>query len=189
MGQTLYDYLEANPVIAAVKDIEGVKVSCAQEEIRIVFILFGDVCNIGSIVEELKKHNKLAVVHMDLVSGLSGKEISVDFIKNNTKADGIISTKPALIKHARELALYAILRVFVLDSMAFENIEKQMAAARPDAIEILPGLMPKVIRRVVKMAKIPVIAGGLIAEKEDVMAALSSGAISVSSTNPSIWSV
>jgi len=188
MEQTVYDYLEANPVIAAVKDMEGVRKCCEHEEIKIAFVLFGDVCSIRSIVEELKKHNKIAVVHIDLISGLSGKEVAVDFIKQNTKADGIISTKPALVKHAKELSLFGMLRVFVLDSMAFENIEKQMAIARPDAVEILPGLMPKVIRRVVKMTKVPVIAGGLIAEKEDVMAALTAGAISVSSTNPAVWS-
>ena len=44
--------------------------------------------------------------------------------------------------------------------MAFENIEKQMSVARPDIIEILPGLMPKVIRRVCRLVKVPVIAGG-----------------------------
>ena len=189
MEMKFYDYLDANPVIAAVKDMDGVKKCCEREEIKIVFILFGDVCSICRIVEELKAHGKVAMVHMDLVSGLSGKEVAVDFIKKNTRADGIISTKPALIKRARELDLYTTLRVFVLDSMAFENIEKQMGLARPDSIEILPGLMPKVIRRVARLVKVPVIAGGLISEKEDVMAALSAGAVSVSSTNQSVWSV
>ena len=111
----------------------------------------------------------------------------MDFIKSNTETDGIISTKPALIKRARELSLHTTLRIFILDSMAFENIERQMAAARPDLIEILPGLMPKVIRRVCKLVKIPVIAGGLISDKEDVMAALSAGAISVTTTNHKVW--
>ena len=182
MEMKFYDYLDANPVIAAVKDMDGVKKCCEREEIKIVFILFGDVCSICRIVEELKAHGKVAMVHMDLVSGLSGKEVAVDFIKKNTRADGII-------KRARELDLYTTLRVFVLDSMAFENIEKQMGLARPDSIEILPGLMPKVIRRVARLVKVPVIAGGLISGKEDVMAALSAGAISVSSTNQSVWSV
>ena len=44
--------------------------------------------------------------------------------------------------------------------------------------------MPKVIRRVCRLVRVPVIAGGLISDKEDVMAALSAGAISVSTTNP-----
>ena len=76
-----------------------------------------------------------------------------------------------------------------LESAESVYIEKQMGLARPDSIEILPGLMPKVIRRVARLVKAPVIAGGLISEKEDVMAALSAGAISVSSTNQSVWSV
>ncbi len=71
--------------------------------------------------------------------------------------------------------------------MAFENIQKQMSVARPDTIEILPGLMPKIIHRICRLVKVPVIAGGLISEKEDVVAALAAGAISVSSTNPRVW--
>ena len=85
---------------------------------------------------QIKESDKVAMVHIDLITGLSSKEVAVDFIRNNTSADGIISTKPALIKRARELSLYTTLRVFVLDSMAFENIEKQMSVARPDIIEI-----------------------------------------------------
>ena len=187
MDQKLYDLIEVNPVIAAVKDMEGLDACCKRDEIKVVFILFGDICNISAIVKQIKESDKVAMVHIDLITGLSSKEVAVDFIRNNTSADGIISTKPALIKRARELSLYTTLRVFVLDSMAFENIEKQMSVARPDIIEILPGLMPKVIRRVCRLVKVPVIAGGLISDKEDVMAALSAGAISVSTTNPKVW--
>lgn len=187
MDQKFYDLIEANPVIAAVKDMEGLKACCAREEIKVVFVLFGDICNIGGIVHQIRAAGKVSMVHIDLITGLSGKEVSVDFIKKNTDADGIISTKPPLIKRARELSLYTTLRIFVLDSMAFENIERQMAVARPDIIEILPGLMPKVIKRVCRLVKVPVIAGGLISDKEDVMAALSAGAISVSTTNPKVW--
>ena len=182
MNQKLYDLIEA-----AVKDMEGLDACCQRDEIKVVFILFGDICNISAIVEQIKASDKVAMVHIDLITGLSSKEVAVDFIRNNTSADGIISTKPALIKRARELSLYTTLRVFVLDSMAFENIEKQMSVARPDIIEILPGLMPKVIRRVCRLVKVPVIAGGLISDKEDVMAALSAGAISVSTTNQKVW--
>lgn len=106
MDQKFYDLIESNPVIAAVKDIDGLNACCAREEIKVVFILFGDICNIGTIVSQIKQADKVAMVHVDLITGLSGKEVAVDFIKNNTLADGIISTKPALIKRARELSLY-----------------------------------------------------------------------------------
>lgn len=187
MDQQFYDLIEANPVIAAIKDSEGLAASCIRDEIKVVFILYGDICSIPAIVKTVKDAGKIAMVHVDLIVGLGGKEVAVDFIKASTAADGIISTKPALIKRARELSLYTTLRVFILDSMAFENIDRQMAIARPDMIEILPGLMPKIISRVCRKVKVPVIAGGLISDKEDVMAALGADAIAVSTTNQKVW--
>lgn len=187
MEQKMFDLITADPVIAAIKDEEGLKACCRCADIRVVFILYGDICSIKRIVDQVKAADKIAMVHVDLIGGLSGKEIAVDFIRYETKADGIISTKPALIKRGKDLQLATTLRVFVLDSMAFENIQKQMSIARPDMIEILPGLMPKIIRRISRLVKIPVIAGGLISEKEDVVSALAAGATAVSSTNPRVW--
>lgn len=187
MDQRFYDMIEANPVIAAVKNDAGLEECCKLEEIKVIFILYGSICNIGTIVKRIKEADKIAMVHVDLISGLAGKEIAVNFIRYNTEADGIITTKPLLIKRAKELGMHTILRVFLLDSMAYQNIEKEIAMVRPDIIEVLPGLMPKVIRRITRKIRIPLIAGGLISEKEDVMAALDAGAISVSTTNPSVW--
>ena len=65
--------------------------------------------------------------------------------------------------------------------------EKRTAAVCPDVIEILPGLMPKVIRRICQTVRRPVIAGGLISEKEDIMAALKAGAAAISTTNQQVW--
>ena len=58
---------------------------------------------------------------------------------------------------------------------------------RPDFIEILPGVMPKIIARICRETQIPVIAGGLISDKEDILAALSAGARAISTTNPAVW--
>jgi len=186
MNERFTNAMEESPVIAAIKDMEGLK-RCLESESKIIFILFGDICNITDIIKTIKMSGRIAIVHLDLISGLSTKEISVDFIKSNTEADGIISTKQALIKRAKELGLYTVFRFFVIDSMAFENIKKQSEAAKPDYIEILPGVMPKVIKRICNIASVPVIAGGLISDKEDVMAALSAGAVSISTTNPEVW--
>lgn len=186
MKKEFLEALEDSPIIAAIKDDEGLK-RCKQSDSSVVFILYGDICNISDIVDEVKSSGKVAMVHLDLINGLSSKEVAVDFIRKYTKADGIITTKPALIKRARELSLYTILRLFVIDSMAYENIERQLKTAHPDLIEILPALMPKVVSRICKLSSTPVIAGGLVSEKEDIMELLQAGVISVSSTNPNIW--
>ena len=131
-----YEAVEENPIIAAVKNMDDLEICCSLENIRVIFILFGDVCSI--------------------------REIVVEFIQRNTEADGIISTKSALIKKGRELELFTILRYFLLDSMAYENIRQQQHTVKPDFIEVLPGVMPKVIEKVCKLSG----TGYLIAQRE-----------------------
>jgi glycerol uptake operon antiterminator len=189
MDESLFRVLEMNPIIAAVKDMQGLERCCQLPDIKIVFILFGDICSLQDITIKTKDAGKLAFIHVDLINGLSAKEIVVDYVAKNTRADGIISTRPQLIKRAQELGLKSIMRFFLLDSIALSNIPRQLDNVSPDCIEILPGLMPKIIRKVSKSVKVPVIAGGLIAEKEDVVHALDSGAISVSTTNPAVWTL
>lgn len=186
MKKEFKEALEDSPIIAAVKDDAGLK-KCLTSESRIIFILYGDICSIADIVTAVKSSGKLAMVHIDLINGFSSKEIIVDFMKQYTTADGIISTKPQLIKRAKELGFYTILRLFMLDSMAYENITCQIKAAKPDLIEVLPALMPKAIAKVCKLSSVPVITGGLVSDKEEVMALLSAGVISISSTNEQVW--
>lgn len=186
MSISLRSIVEDCPVIAAIKDEDGLK-QCLETDIGVVFVLYGDICNIADIIHLLKVNRKTVLVHIDLISGLSTKEIAVDYIRERTNADGIISTKPMLLKRAKELGLYTIQRFFVLDSLALENISKQTDTRYTDLIEILPGVMPKIIRRICDMISVPVIAGGLISDKDDVLSALDSGAIAVSTTRQDIW--
>ena len=158
-----------------------------ETESSMVFVLYGDICTIGEVVKKIQSRGKRAVIHMDLIQGLSAKEAAVNFLKEYTRADGIITTRPALIRRAKELGLFTVLRFFVIDSMALENIQKQTAAVMPDVVEILPGLMPKMIRKIRKSIRRPLIAGGLISDKEDIMAALDAGAGTVSTTKEPVW--
>ena len=187
MDQRFYDAVAASPVIAAVKDQAGLTRCLAEENIRVVFLLFGDICSIADLVAQVKAAQKIVIVHVDLVTGLSAsREIAVDFIRTATQADGIISTRPNFIQRAKELHMYTILRVFVIDSMALSSLEN-LEKVRPDFLEVLPGVMPKTIRQICKRVHTPVLTGGLIADKEDVMNALNAGAMAISTTNPAVW--
>ena len=75
--------LAENPVIAAIKDEEGLA-RCLKSDCQVVFILYGTICDIGEIVSRIQQAGKFPVVHLDLVSGLTPKEISVDFICTHT---------------------------------------------------------------------------------------------------------
>ena len=115
----------------------------------------------------------------------------LDFIRYRTRADGIITTRANLIHHAKDLGLSTVLRFFILDSLALSNIKKLTRvnrAAMPDVIEILPGIIvPKIMRKISAMSCVPVIAGGLIKDREDVMNMLNNGAVAISTSAQDVW--
>lgn len=177
---------EADPIIAAVKDEEQLEQAIATD-CKILFFLFGNICTIHPLVERAKKAGKLAFVHLDLTQGLSSKDVAADFIKEYTQADGVISTRPVLLRRAKALGLVTVLRIFLVDSLSLANLDKQIDACDPDLVEVMPGVMPKVIRRVCQRISQPVIAGGMVSDKEDVIAALSAGGLCVSTTCQELW--
>jgi len=113
--------------------------------------------------------------------------MSLKYLKENTSFDGIITTKASHIPAAKALGFYTIQRIFLLDSMSMENIHTQVPTKHVDLIEILPNVSGKIIHSVRKKIYRPLIVSGLIIDKEDVMNALSNGAIAISSTNHSVW--
>jgi len=186
MNKQYREAIEDFPIIAGIRSEQDLT-ECLKTDCQNIFILYGNVLNIGSITKRITDAGKYAYVHMDMIEGLASKEISVDFIKEHTTADGIISTKSALIKKAKELNLFTIQRFFILDSLAVKNVKKQMEQTRPDFIEILPGLMPRIITTLKKEVGQRVIAGGLISQKEDIIEALNAGATAISTTNSQLW--
>lgn len=180
------DALYDCPVVASVKDEQGLE-EALSSECRVIFLLFGSLLDLTVHVERAKAVGKLVLVHLDLMEGLSPREISVDFIARQTRADGIITTRPQLARRAKALGLISLQRFFLLDSMAVDSLRRSLEADSCDVIEVLPGVMPKVIRRLAGSVRKPIIAGGLIQDKEDVTGALAAGAVAVSSTSPAVW--
>ena len=184
MNREFKDAIENSPIIAAIKNDAELHQSLTSDS-QVIIILYGDICNIADIEDTVKSAGKIALVHLDLIGGLNAKEIAVDFIKKYTRADGIISTRPNLIHHAKELGLITVQRFFLLDSISFENVVRQSSHA--DVIDILPGAMPDVIRRLSQRVTQPLIASGLLTDKRDVCGALAAGAVAVSTTSEELW--
>ena len=179
------EIFEENPVIAAVKDMSGLN-EALNSDVDIIFVLFGDIMSVKDISNKISSKDKLGIIHIDLVEGLSNKEVAIKFVKETTSFSGIITTKSNLIKLAKSYGLFAIQRFFVFDTISLNN-SKNHAISDCDAIEILPGVIPKVIKNIAANTKRPVVAGGLIDSKEDVIMALNAGATCVSTSKAEIW--
>ncbi|MEN6418047.1 MAG: glycerol-3-phosphate responsive antiterminator [Clostridiaceae bacterium] len=186
--QSILEQLQINPVIASVTSEDAFE-AALHSECRVVFLLMGNILDIGTLTERVHDAGKLCVVHIDLIEGYSTKEVAVDALHKFTSAEGIISTRGTQIKRAKQLGMTAIQRGFMLDTRSLTSFEAQIQNSKPDFVEILPGLLPKVIAELKARLDVPIIAGGFIHEKEDVIAAIQAGAMAVSASRPEIWSM
>ena len=184
--EKIRDLFEISPIITAVKDEQGLE-KALKTESPVVFLLFGNICSITGLVDQVKNSGKIAIVHVDLIQGLSSKEVAVDFIRQNTRADGIISTKAPLVRHAMDIGMIGGQRTFLIDSMALETTKKQLLTFQPDFMELMPGVMPKILKDVRGYTEIPLVAGGLISDKKDILAAFDAGVDAVSTTREELW--
>ena len=170
LAETLLD----EPVIAAVKTDDALTAALASP-CSTVFLLASTLLNVGELVRRIHAAGKLAVVHNSLIA--------------LCHPDGIISTHPSLIRRARHQGLLTIQRAFILDSLSLNNLSGQLEQGKPDFVEILPGIMPRVITEISTRTRVPVIAGGLLRDKADVMAAMRAGASAVSTSAPELWDI
>jgi glycerol uptake operon antiterminator len=187
MEDNMKDLLEINPIIGAIKNDENLE-EVVKSDCDIVFLLNGDILTLRKKIEFLHKHNKTVFVHVDMIAGISSSPVIVDYIKSELNLDGIITTKTNIVKRAIELDLKVVQRFFFIDSMSLENAIESLRKVKPQAIEIMPGILPKVIRKMNKVyPNLPIICGGLIDEKEEIINVLSSGAMAVSTTKVEMW--
>jgi glycerol uptake operon antiterminator len=185
-ADTVIDALRDDPVIASVKDRAALDDVLASDR-GVVFVLFGSVLDIAEVVQRAKDAGKTVLVDVDLLDGFSSREVVVTWLATNTRADGVLSTKSNLVRAAKRAGLVAVQRFFLVDSFSYHQLPRVVEQARPDAIEILPGCMPRVITWLRSDTDVPIIAGGLVCDKADVMAALGAGAVAVASSNRDVW--
>lgn len=186
MNETIIDKVELNPIIAAVQNEEDLEIAI-KSQVSTIFLLCADIFNAKSLVDKIKNAGKNALIHIDFLEGIGKDAKAIDYIIQVIQPDGIISTKSSHIKIAREKGMFTIQRFFLIDNKSYEMTIKSVKSIQPDMIEIMPGVMPGVIRRITRQLSIHVIAGGLISSKQDIMEVLKAGAIGASTSKKELW--
>jgi glycerol uptake operon antiterminator len=178
--------LVEHQTIAAVQKVEDLDLAIAGQ-VNIIFLLVGNIFNLKELVDRIKSANKQVFIHMEFMEGIAADRSGVAYVAQYIKPTGIISTKSNLIRGAKESGLMAIQRIFLIDRSAVDRGIKAAEQSRPDAIEVMPGIMPRVIREMTDMTSLPIIAGGLVATHEEIEGALEAGALAVSSGKNDLW--
>ncbi|MEE0928039.1 MAG: glycerol-3-phosphate responsive antiterminator, partial [Acutalibacteraceae bacterium] len=154
---------------------------------KIIFCLRANILTIKERIAAAHENGKIVFIHIDLADGIGKDRAGLQFLRQ-TGIDGIITTRGNLVRAAKDLGLLTVQRVFALDSQGISGIQDLVGSAQPDFIEIMPGVIEKIIARFAT-GNTPVIAGGLIETKQEVTAALSAGAVAVSTGRKELWNI
>lgn len=175
--------LEDFPVIAAVQ--ENKFQAALESPVDVIFCLEPHLLSIRERAEQAHQVGKLLFVHLAMAVGIGQDREGLRYLAQ-CGVDGIISTKGHIIRMAKEQGFLTVQRFFALDSQGVSMIEDTLKTNVPHFIEIMPGLIPKLIKRF-SGGPIPVIAGGLIETRQEVTAALGSGALAISTGCKELW--
>lgn len=184
----LLKQLEKSPVIPAARSPESVR-RAADSKAAVIFLLGGNILTIPDMIRLAHDGGKKVIIHLDLAEGLGRDESAVRWCVDVHKADGVISTRPSLLKTASELGAITIQRLFLMDSTSFEHGKRMLKNTPPDMAEVLPGIAPKAIRQLCEALDKPVIAGGLVTEAREIALALQAGASAVSVGDEKLWNL
>lgn len=83
----------------------------------------------------------------------------------------------------------AIQRIFLIDGNAMKKGIEIAHSSKPDAIEVLPGIMPDIIDNLTKLTHLPIIAGGLVSNKNQITDGLQAGALAMSAGDSKLWNL
>lgn len=178
--------LEKHPVIASVRNKESNRLAI-ESPAAAIFMLGASIMELPEMVADAHAADKRVFLHLDLAEGLGRDEAAVRWCVEHLHVDGLISTRPSLLKLASELGVITIQRLFLMDSASFEHGKRLLKNTPPDMAEVLPGIAPKAIRQLCEALNKPVIAGGLVTEPREIVLALQAGALAVSAGDPRLW--
>lgn len=172
-------------VIAAVRTSEDFE-NALKSDVKIIFDLAPDISEIEERIKKAHDLNKMIFAHIDLASGVGKDKSGIEFLKK-LGLDGIISTKASMIKLAKDTELKAVQRFFIIDSKSVLATVEGIKNSKADMIEVMPGIVVRVIKRLKSEIDVPIIAGGLIETAEDIASAKESGAFAVSTGKQDLW--
>lgn len=145
------------------------------------------IARLGPMYRLIRETEKKMFLHADLIQGLKNDEYAAEYLCQEIRPDGLISTRSSVILKAKQKGIVAIQRVFLLDTLALEKNYALLDKTRPDYIEVLPGAMPHMIEEVYERTGIPIFAGGLIRTPTQVEEAIAAGAMAVTTSSKELF--
>lgn len=173
-------------VIPAISNYKKLK-KFLDSDIKMGILMNFQLAQIEGIIEKMKAHNKLVLVHSELIKGLSSDEYGAIYLIQDLKVDGIISSKPKVIETCKKRQVMGVYRFFIKDTISLNQSIEIGKRLRPDFIEILPGSCYELIEDIERQIGCQVWMGGLLNTEKQIKLCFDHGALAITSSNVDIW--
>lgn len=178
--------LQWHPIIAAVREV-GLMEKAAMSPVRAIFLMTGDIFTLEECIKIARSAGKAIFLHVDLIHGIASDREGIRYIARALAPDGIVSTKSHLLQHARKEHLLTVQHVFLIDTHAYETGVRSIRDFEPDAVELMPGLMPRVVSDVRRSVACPIVTAGLIKHVDEVARVIEAGASAAAIGKSDLW--
>lgn len=175
------------PVAAVIRRGEELPRALASQ-VPAIFFLRAPAFHLGPLVWAAQARGKMAFVHIDLIAGLGKDRASVAFLAREIGVNGIITSHSALVAAAKAERVIAVQRLLLYDDLALPSALAALDHARPDIVEVLPGVIfPLVVEQIRARLLLPIIVGGFVTEARQRDSALQTGALAISTSTAALW--
>lgn len=161
------------PVVSSMKRMEQfLKTNltiCVLQDIHISMI--------ADMIATLHRHERKALVHIDMVNGIANDEYGTEYLCQKLRADGIISAKTKIIETTKKNKKTSIQRMFLIDSKSVDRGIETLLKSQPDVVEVMPAIAFNIIPTIKQRLNLPLIGGGLLKNKADIEKGLQAGCI------------
>jgi glycerol uptake operon antiterminator len=175
------------PVAAVIRRAEDLPRALASA-VPAVFFVRAPAFHLGPLVWAVQARHKMAFVHIDLIAGLGKDRAGVIFLAREIGVNGIITSHSTLIAAAKAERVLAVQRLLLHDDLSLPSALSALDHARPDIVEVLPGVIfPLVKEQIRTRLTLPIIVGGFVSEAAQRDSAMQGGALAISTSTTALW--
>lgn len=141
----LFEAFQRVPVIAVIRRAEDLP-RAFTSRVPAIFFLRAPAFHLGPLVWAVQARGKMASVHIDLIAGLGKDRAGIAFLAREIGVNGIVTSHGQLVAAARSDRVIAVQRLLLHDELGLPSALSAVDRARPDIIEVLPGVIfPEIV--------------------------------------------